>query len=158
MMKVKTSIQVAAPPETVFGVYADYRIWPWLFPTIRAVRLIRRDGPKLVLEVDHVEGQVVNELVLSPPQELRLWEEKRRYDALFVNRFDPIPSGTRFTATGIIRLKGAGRLLRPFLGGLARRRMQRLQLQPVKIAAEARSACPAPGAPRPPVGEGGGGA
>ena len=62
---------------------------------------------------------------------------------------DPVPGGTRFTVTGIIRLKGAVRLLRPLLGGLVRRRLQRLQLQPVKAAAEARAAGGRPETTRP---------
>jgi hypothetical protein len=89
--------------------------------------------------VDHVEGKVVHELLVRPPGELELWEEKRRYDARFVNRFETIPGGTRFTVDGDIYLKGWARLLRPVLGGHVRRQIERLQLQPVKAEAEARS-------------------
>jgi hypothetical protein len=130
---------IKAPRQTVLDVYADYPSWPRLFPTISAVRLLGREGPKLVLEVDHVEGKVINELVVRPPAQLDLWEEKRRYDALFRNRFEPIPDGTRFTVRGEIHLKGWARLLQPFLRGYVRRQMQRLQLQPVKAEAEGRA-------------------
>jgi hypothetical protein len=64
---------VDAPRETVLDVYADYRGWPGLFPTISGVRLLRREGAKLVLEVDHVEGKVLNELVVRPPDAIDLW-------------------------------------------------------------------------------------
>jgi len=130
---------ITAPRQTVLDVYADYPSWPRLFPTISAVRPLGREGPKLVLEVDHVEGKVINELVIRPPDRLDLWEEKRRYDALFRNRFEPIPDGTRFTVRGEIHLKGWARLLQPFLRGYVRRQMQRLQLQPVKAEAEGRA-------------------
>ena len=130
---------IKAPRQTVLDVYADYPSWPRLFPTISAVRLLGREGPKLVLEVDHVEGKVINELVVCPPAQLDLWEEKRRYDALFRNRFEPIPDGTRFTVRGEIHLKGWARLLQPLLRGYVRRQMQRLQLQPVKAEAEGRA-------------------
>jgi Polyketide cyclase / dehydrase and lipid transport len=139
VLHVEASTVADAPRQTVLDVYADYAGWPRLFPTISGVRLLRREGPKLVLEVDHVEGKVVNELVVRPPDQLELWEEKRRYDARFLNRFEPVPGGTRFTAHGEIHLKGWARLLRPFLRGYARRRMRRLQLQPVKAEAEARA-------------------
>ena len=139
MLRVEVSTTVEAPRETVLGVYADYAGWPRLFPTIGGVRLLGRQGPKLVLQVDHIEGKVLNELVVRPPDRLDLWEEKRRYDACFRNRFDPVPGGTRFTARGELHLKGWARLLRPFLGGFARRQMRRLQLQPVKAEAEARA-------------------
>ena len=139
MLQVEVSTTVHAPRETVLGVYADYQGWPRLFPTISGVRLLRREGPKLVLEVDHVEGTVVNELTVRPPDALDLWEEKRRYDARFHNRFATVPGGTRFTARGEIYLKGWARLLRPFLRGYVRSQMQRLQLRPVKTEAEARA-------------------
>jgi Polyketide cyclase / dehydrase and lipid transport len=139
VLQVKVSTMVQAPRETVLEVYADYRGWPDLFPTISGVRLLRREGATLVLEVDHVEGKVVNELLVRPPDTLELWEDKRRYDARFCNRFEAVPGGTRFTARGEVHLKGWARLLRPFLRGYVRRQMRRLQLQPVKAEAEARA-------------------
>lgn len=147
MLQVEVSTTVRAPRQTVLEVYADYQRWPDLFPTISGVRVLRREDAKLVLEVDHVEGTVLNELVVRPPDELDLWEDKRRYDARFRNRFEPIAEGTRFTARGDIHLKGWVRLLQPFLGGFVRRRMQRLQLQPVKAEAEARARQAADGGP-----------
>jgi hypothetical protein len=139
VLQVEASTTVQAPRETVLDVYADYQGWPRLFPTISGVRLLRREGPTLVLEVDHVEGKVVNELTVRPPDQLDLWEEKRRYNARFRNRFETVPGGTRFTARGDIYLKGWVRLLQPILRGYVRRQMQRLQLQPVKTEAEARA-------------------
>jgi Polyketide cyclase / dehydrase and lipid transport len=139
VLQVEVSTMITAPRQTVLDVYADYASWPRLFPTISAVRLLGREGPKLVLEVDHVEGKVINELVIRPPDRLDLWEEKRRYDARFRNRFESVPGGTRFTVRGEVHLKGWARLLQPFLRGYVRRQMQRLQLQPVKAEAEARA-------------------
>jgi hypothetical protein len=124
LLQVKVSTTVQAPRQTVLDVYADYQGWPRLFPTISRVRLLRREGPKLVLEVDHVEGKVLNELVVRPPDALDL---------------EAVPGGTRFTARGDIYLKGWARLLQPFLRVYVRRQMQRLQLQPVKAEAEARA-------------------
>jgi Polyketide cyclase / dehydrase and lipid transport len=139
VLQVEASTTVQAPRETVLDVYADYQGWPRLFPTISGVRLLRGEDPTLVLEVDHVEGKVVNELTVRPPDQLDLWEEKRRYNARFRNRFETVPGGTRFTARGDISLKGWARLLQPILRGYVRRQMQRLQLQPVKAEAEARA-------------------
>ena len=139
MMTVVASTVVSAPPATVCDVYAEYRNWPRLFPTIRGVRLLRREGAALVLQVDHLEGMVINELLVRPPDEISLREVHSRFDALFNNHFQAIPGGTRFTVTGEIHLSGAARLLQPFLPGYVRRRMERLQLQPVKAEAEARA-------------------
>jgi Polyketide cyclase / dehydrase and lipid transport len=139
VLHVEVSTMVEASPETVLDVYADWSGWPRLFPTISGVRLLRREGEKPVLEVDHVEGRVINELVVRPPDTLELWEEKRRYNARFSNRFEAVPGGTRFTDRGDIYLKGWARLLQPFLPWYVRRLMRRLQLQPVKAEAEARA-------------------
>jgi Polyketide cyclase / dehydrase and lipid transport len=139
MLHIEVSTMVEAPPKTVLDVYADWSGWPRLFPTIHGVRLLRREGAKLVLEVDHVEGRVINELVVRPPDTLELWEEKRRYNARFSNHFEAVPGGARFTDRGDISLKGWARLLQPFLAGYIRRQMRRLQLQPVKAEAEARA-------------------
>jgi len=129
---------MAVPPERAYDVYADYAGWPRVFPTISAVRLVRRAGNSVVLEVDHrSEGKVRNELVLQPKRQLELRESKRRYDARFLNRFDPINSGTRVSVAGDIRLKGLVRLLSPLLGWYVRRLIQRFTLHPIKIAAEA---------------------
>jgi len=151
VLHVEVTTTVKAPRQTVLDVYADYRSWPRLFPTIDAVRLLGREGPRTVLEVDHVEGKVVNELLLRPPDRLDLWERKRRYDARFSNRFERVPDGTRLMVRGDIRLKGWARLAQPFLRGHVRRQMRRLQLRPVKAEAEARARArqgdlPGPGA------------
>jgi hypothetical protein len=137
VLHVEVTATVKAPRQTVLDVYADYRSWPRVFPTINAVRLLGREGPKLVLEVDHVEGKVINELLVRSPDQLDLWEQKRRYDARFGNRFESLPDGTRFTVRGDIRLKGWARLAQPFLRGYVRRQMRRLQLRPIKAEAEA---------------------
>jgi Polyketide cyclase / dehydrase and lipid transport len=139
VMTVVAATMVSAAPAAVCDVYAEYRSWPRLFPTINGVRLLRREGAALVLEVDHLEGTVINELLARPPDEVSLREVHRRFDALFLNRFQAIPGGTRFTVTGEIRLNGAAGLLQPFLRRYVRKRMQRLQWQPVKAEAEARA-------------------
>jgi hypothetical protein len=136
-MLAEVSAVVRAPAETVSGVYADYQNWSGLFPTISGVRLVSSKGPRLALEVDHVEGRVSNELILRCPDDIDLWEVKRRYDACFRNRFVAIPEGTLFVVTGEIWLKGRARLLRPFLTGYIRRQIRRLQLRPVQARAEA---------------------
>jgi hypothetical protein len=135
----QVSTVVHAPPEAVYETYADHSNWPRIFPTIRAVRLIRRDRTRVVLEIDHVESKVVNELVLHPLDRIDLREVKRRYDVWFVNRFEAASGGTRFTVIGEVRLKGWARVVGPVLRWYVRRQMRRLQLQPVKAETEQRT-------------------
>jgi hypothetical protein len=138
-VQIEASTFVAAPPATVYAVYADYRGWPQLFSTIKAVHVVSQDGPRVVLAIDHREGPVRNEIEVRPPDTLELWEVKRHYDARFSNRFEPVAGGSLFTVHATIRLKGWARLLRPFLRPYVRSLIRRLQLLPVRLEAEARA-------------------
>ena len=136
-MQLEASILIRAPRARVFALYADYTGWPRLFGrTIRGVRLLGERGETQTLEVDHVEGRVVNRMTLRPPAEIRLEEHKRRYDALFSNRFDVDPAGTRYTLWAEVRIRGWLRLLSPVAGHVARRQIRRFVLEPLKQAAE----------------------
>src|SRR5215213_4257335 len=55
----------------------------------------------------------------------------------FLDVFENVPGGTRFTVRGDIYLKGWARLLQPLLRGYVRWQIERLQLRPVKAKAEA---------------------
>jgi hypothetical protein len=74
-----------------------------------------------VVEVDHVEGKVVNILRDISPTRIDLVEFKRRYDATFVNEFIPEGEGMRYTLTGSVRLKWPYRLAGPFVKPLVSR-------------------------------------
>jgi hypothetical protein len=139
-MLIRAAIDIAAPVEQVFDVYADYSRWQEFFTTIRAVRLIDRDERGLTLAIDHVEGPVRNHLQLLPPNRIVLTEDKRAYRATFVNTFQMLGPGTRFVVDGKIRLKGVRRLATPFIRTYVRKMMLRLQLTPVKLEAERRLA------------------
>ena len=84
-------------------------------PDYQGVRLVRRAGEKLVLAIDHVEGSVINELVVRWPDAIDLRETKRHYHALFRNRFEAVAGGTRFTINAELYLRRHVRLLQPFL-------------------------------------------
>lgn len=136
MLEVESSTFVRAPWEEVAAIYADYRSWPDLFPTIDAVRLVKEEPDRVVLEVSHLEGLVPNVLTFLAPGEIRLDERKRRFDGTFVNRFEPVAGGTRYRVTAHIRLKPLYRPLAPLLRGYVRRQIERLVLAPVKERAE----------------------
>jgi hypothetical protein len=85
---------IHAPQPQVIATYRDYRQWPQIFPTIRAVRATRVEAGRQTLAIDHREGPVVNILADVAPDEIELKEWKRRYTATFRNRFQSIPKGT----------------------------------------------------------------
>jgi len=47
-------------------------------------------------------------MVLSP-REIRLEEFKRRFDARFINRFEAVEQGTRYSIVADVQLKGMAR-------------------------------------------------
>ena len=138
MLHIETSITIRAPQPRVAEIYRNYRDWPRVFPTIKAVRLMREEPGKQILEIDHQEGRVVNILTNVSPEQIELQEWKKRYDATFVNRIEAIPEGTRFTLAADISLKGVYKLLAPFLHGYIRQQMTDLVLNPIRKVAEGR--------------------
>ena len=144
MAVAEASIIIRAPWTRVAELYRDYQGWPRLFPaTIRSVHLIASEGGRTKLEIDHREGKVPNVLLEVSPHRVDLWEAKRRYQGSFVNRFEAVPEGTRYSVSADIKLKGLARLLEPLLGPYIRRQMIRYVLIPMRVAAET---TPAPGA------------
>src|SRR5215510_15905662 len=92
------SEHVNAPADCVRALYRDPDNWARLFPaTIRGASVVRREGDMTVVEVDHVEGKVVNILRHISSTRIDLVEFKRHYDATFVNQFIPEGKGMRYT-------------------------------------------------------------
>ncbi|WP_242353496.1 MULTISPECIES: SRPBCC family protein [Anaeromyxobacter] len=137
-VRVTISTHIDAAAEQVLALYADPARWPTIFPaTIVAARVVRAEGGELVVEVQHRrEGKVPNRLRQVSPTCLALEESKRRYDATFVSEFIPEPGGMRYTLHGAVRMKGAYRLLSPFLRPVMRAQMRRYAVEPLRAAAE----------------------
>jgi hypothetical protein len=136
------SMKIAAPPERLASLYLDYAGWPRLWPdTIRGVRLIRRDASGTVVEVDHrTAGHVLNIIHPRSSTEIELSEMKPKFDATFVNRFEPIRAGTRYRVIAIVRLKPPYRVLGPFIHGIVRRMIRRYVLAPMRTFVEREAA------------------
>jgi hypothetical protein len=144
MPHVKSSIIIHAPQARVAQLYRDYSNWAQLFPaTIHNTHLVRAEGNRTELAIDHREGLVPNIMTVISANRIDLWESKHGYDANFVNLFEEIPEGTRYTVLADIRLKGIRRLLSPLLKGYIRRQIMRYVLMPMKTAAEGNKFCTA---------------
>ena len=129
---------VRAAPEKLASLYLDYPGWPRLYPaTIAGVELLRERPGEITVEVDHrTEGRVVNVIRPRSPTVIALDELKARFAATFVNRFDASPAGTQYTVEAEIRFRGLYALLGPALAGIARKRIRRFVLEPMRVAAE----------------------
>lgn len=140
MPRASAFMIIRASQANVMELFRDYRRWPQLFPaTIRGVRQVRRDAGRTALEIDHREGKVPNVITQVSPNRIDLWEDKRRYEGHFINRFDAVPEGTRYTVEAEIRPKGAAKLLGPLLKPYIRRQIVEYVLSPMRAAAEIRS-------------------
>lgn len=137
-MRIETSTTIRAPAERLVARYLDVAHWPQLFPaTIRGTRLLRRDGNTLFVEVDHrAAGFVINVIRQRSADTIELEEHKPRYDATFINRFQPTPAGTRYSVVADIRLRLPYALLAPFVKRYVRRSVRRYVLEPMRHAAE----------------------
>jgi hypothetical protein len=139
---VRTSVWVIvhAPPARVMATFLDYARWPAVFPlTIAGTELVRRSPSTLEVMVQHrKEGRMLNVLTTRGPEVVELREYKRRFDATFVNRFEPAPEGTRYTIDATVRLALPYALLAPLLCGVVERSLRRFTLEPMRVAAERR--------------------
>jgi hypothetical protein len=137
-VRVREALTIRAAPEKVAALYLDYEHWPRLFPaTIRGVRLVRERAGEITVEVDHrTEGGVVNIIRPESATVIALHELKPRFSATFINRFDASAAGTRYTVDADVRLRGIYALVAPFIGGIIRRRIRELVLEPMRAAAE----------------------
>jgi len=137
IIEAVVSEHVKAPADRIRVLYRDPANWAHLFPeTIRGARVVRKEGDTTVVEVDHVEGKVVNILRDISSTRIDLVEFKRRYDATFVNEFIPEGEGMRYTLTASVRLKWPYRLAAPLVKPLVLARMRRYVVEPLKAAAE----------------------
>lgn len=129
---------IRASAEHLVALYLDYAHWPDLFPaTIRATRLVGREGSATIVEVDHrTAGLVINVIRPRPAHTIELNERKPKYEATFINRFEPAAGGTRYTVAADIRLTMPYALFAPFLRAYVRRSVRRYVLEPMRHAAE----------------------
>lgn len=135
---VEVTTTIHAPRERLVALNLDHEHWTRLFSaTIRGVRLIESGAGRTIVEVDHrTAGRVINILRRRSASEIELEEFKPRYDATFLNRFDAVADGTRYTVIADVRLKMPYALLAPVLRPYARRAVRRYVLEPMRAHAE----------------------
>jgi hypothetical protein len=138
MLHAAVSIIIAADPSVVKKEYLDYVNWHQLFPlTIKRAKLVKEENGRLTVEVDHrYEGKVINIISVLSPEEIQLQEFKPKFNAVFINRFEKIPSGTLYTLSADVSLNGIFKLATPFVRKLLKRRMLNYVLYPMKKYSE----------------------
>jgi hypothetical protein len=139
----QTALDIAATPKHVAAVYCEVERWGEIFPaTIKRAQVTETGDNWKQIEVTHKnEGNVLNTLILISDSEIGLEESKKRYNASFLNQFEPGVNGcTHYVITAYISLKGIYKALQPCIKGYvrwqARRQMKKYVLDPLKISAE----------------------
>lgn len=142
-IETEAAIDIAAPPQHVASIYRDIDQWGETFPaTIASARVIETGENWKQIEVTHKqEGCVPNTLFELSDTEIGLNESKQKFNASFLNQFEPAPGGgTHYVIRGYFSLKGIYKVLKPFLKGYVRRQslkgMKDYVLVPLKTAAE----------------------
>ena len=142
-IQTQAAIDIAAPPARVAAIYRDVKKWGETFPaTIERARVIETDENWQQIEVTHkMEGRVPNTLIFLSDTEIGLEESKKKFDASFINQFNPAPGGaTHYIITSYVDLKGIYKLLKPFIEDYvhhqALKQMEQCVLEPLKTAAE----------------------
>ncbi len=125
--------------ERLVQLYLDYSEWSRRFPAIRDVQLIREEENRTVIQVDHGDGPLLGSIKRLSDYEIELGEHQTRFDVRVLNRFERVGDSTKCVIRSDVRLKGPYALLAPFLGGVVRRRLQRLLIEPILAAAEGAS-------------------
>jgi hypothetical protein len=139
------SIDIAASPEQVAAVYRNVDNWGSTFPdTIQSAHVVKEGDNWKQIEVEHrYEGRVANTLIDLSPTEIALQESKKKFEATFLNRFEPTAEGeTHYVIHAYVSLKGIYKLLKPLLKGYVQRQtleqVRSFVLIPIKTAAEKR--------------------
>jgi hypothetical protein len=142
-IRVQDAIDISAPPGRVAALYCEVEKWGATFPATieRAEATETGSNWKHILVTHRMEGRVPNTLTFLSDTEIGLEESKKRFDACFLNQFNPGSNGgTHYVITAYIRLNGIYKALRPFIKGVVRWRahnqMKRYVLDPLKTAAE----------------------
>jgi hypothetical protein len=141
-IKAEVAIEIAASAQHVASIYRDMEKWGDTFPaTIASAHILKVGKNWKKIEVEHKkEGRVPNTLIDLSETEIVLEESKMKFNASFLNRFEPVAGGTHYTIQAYIQLKGIYKVLKPLIKGCVRRQaieqMRSYVLEPLKTAAE----------------------
>ncbi|HXW95644.1 MAG TPA: SRPBCC family protein [Nitrososphaerales archaeon] len=107
-MHFEVSLVVKAPRDRAYSSYTDFESMPKWSKDRREVRIARREGDTVYLELTLGAGgsSGAREMKLFPPDRVESEGETRFTRTKSVVKFDEVPEGTRITASLDVELKG----------------------------------------------------
>ena len=142
-VQAQAAVDIAASPSHVVAVYCEVEKWAETFPKTKEDAQVTATGGnwKQIVVTHRDEGRVPNTLIFLSDTEIGLEESKHRFNASFLNQFEPgALGGTHYVITVSISLKGIYKALQPFIKGYvqwqARKQLKKYVLDPLKRAAE----------------------
>ncbi len=136
MIHVEVSDVIKAPRDRVYDLNANYWDWTKLFPDMKSVRLVRKEGDCVILEVDDVrEGLVALTQRAIPPDRIEREVKRRSLEGRAVYSFESLsPNSTRMTLTFDVSLRGKYKLASLFARRIIVQRLKEFIFEPVKNA------------------------
>jgi uncharacterized membrane protein len=107
-MHLEVSRIVMVPRDRAYSVYTDFEAMPMWSKQTRAVRVSKREGDTVRLEMSPTKGgrEVARELRLFPTERAESEGETRFTRMKSVVRFEEVAGGTKITASLDLRMKG----------------------------------------------------
>jgi uncharacterized protein YndB with AHSA1/START domain len=110
-MHLEVSSTAKVPLHKAFRAYTDFESIPKWWTPVVAVKVTKREGDTVRLEIEGVSGggrrKVLREVRLSPPYRAESENETRFTRTKREISFEEVPEGTKITAKLDVRVKGA---------------------------------------------------
>ncbi len=68
MPTIEGSFVVAAPPDLAFAAVHDVEDWPSANPLVKSVRVLEREGNKIVFHIAHADGRAWDTVMFALPE------------------------------------------------------------------------------------------
>jgi hypothetical protein len=120
----------------VFELYANYTNWTKIFPDIRSVKLLRKEGDKSVLVVEDTQEGPANLTIRAiPPDRIESEISRKSLEGKAIYTFESLSaSTTRMNLTFDVSLKGVYRLGTPFAERIIAGVLRKFIFEPLKRA------------------------
>jgi uncharacterized membrane protein len=108
IMRFEVSLIIRATRDKVYSAYTDFEAMPRWSGRTKAVAVLGREGNTVHLEITPSGSgrKSIRGMKLFPPEKVESEGETKFTKTLSVVKFEPVPEGTRVTASLDVEFKG----------------------------------------------------